>query len=142
MTGVDTGSIVITYRLPEPSYARIEVYDSLGQRVRTLVDAWHETGLHSVTWDGLDDSGHGNAAGIYLYRLSSGGVAETGKMILNDGADGVSRQSAAFAGTLERRPGPPELRDDGRILTAYYQQPAATDDKCALLCSLWTLPSA
>ncbi len=92
-------STVITYSLPDPGYTRVEIYNNLGQRLRTLVDAWQESGSHSTTWDGLDDSGQGAAAGVYLYELTSGGFAETRKMVLSDGAAGPSAPGPAGTAT-------------------------------------------
>ena len=93
-------STVITYSLPAPGYARVEIYNNLGQRVRTLADAWQDPGSHSVTWDGLDDSGQGVAAGVYIYELTSGGSTETRKMVLNDGAAGPSAPGPAAGKTV------------------------------------------
>ncbi len=89
-------STVITYSLPDAGYARVEVYNSLGQQVRTLVDSWREAGSHSITWDGLDDSGQGSAAGVYIYKLTSAGSGEQSrKMVLNDGTMGRSTPGVA-----------------------------------------------
>jgi hypothetical protein len=86
---------VITYNLPAPGHTRLEVYNSLGQRVQTLIDAWQEAGFHTITWDGLDDSGRGNAAGVYIYKLTAGSFGESRKMVLSDGASGRSSAGAA-----------------------------------------------
>jgi flagellar hook assembly protein FlgD len=39
------------------SDASLVVYDVLGRRVRTLVDARMKAGDHDVVWDGRDDAG-------------------------------------------------------------------------------------
>lgn len=52
--------------------ARLTVLNLLGQPVRTLLDADLFGGLHTVTWDGTDDSGRPVAAGLYLCRLQVG----------------------------------------------------------------------
>jgi flagellar hook assembly protein FlgD len=43
-------------------------------RVATLDDGLRTSGVHSVTWDGRDESGHDVAAGIYFARLSWNGA--------------------------------------------------------------------
>jgi flagellar hook assembly protein FlgD len=52
---------------------QLEVFNVLGQRIRTLVDARVRPGAHEVAWDGTDRAGRATASGIYIYRLSIGG---------------------------------------------------------------------
>ena len=114
-------STVITYSLPNPGYTRVEIYNSLGQRVRTLVDAWQGAGFHSTTWHGLDDSGQETAAGIYIYRLTSGGLAETGKMILSDGAAGRSSPGTVTGKVIQEAPRTYRVSITGAGLLPYEQ---------------------
>lgn len=58
------------------------IYNVLGQRIRTLVDASKAGGVHRVRWDGKDDLGQQAASGVYTYRLISGEFVETKQMIL------------------------------------------------------------
>jgi flagellar hook assembly protein FlgD len=60
----------------------LEVYDVLGQKVRTLVNEPKRTGNYEVTWDGKNDSGEKVASGMYFYKLSAGEFSETKKMVL------------------------------------------------------------
>ena len=58
----------------------------MGRLVRTLVDnqyvsAGHQVG-YSVVWNGLDNHGQKVSAGLYIYRLQSGTMSMTNKMIL------------------------------------------------------------
>ncbi|RMH97292.1 MAG: choice-of-anchor D domain-containing protein [Calditrichaeota bacterium] len=68
----------IPYRLAERSRVKLEIYDLLGRRVRTLVQAVEATGAHRQTWDGRDDRGHPVASGIYIYRLEAEPVGAPG----------------------------------------------------------------
>jgi immune inhibitor A len=61
---------------------RIEIFNVLGQKVRTLVDRNEVPGQYSVLWDGYDDSGREVASGLYFYRLTRGDQNESKKMIL------------------------------------------------------------
>jgi len=54
----------------------------LGQEIRTLVNSSLNAGSHSVTWDGLDNSGSIAESGIYFYKLQAGDESLTNKMIL------------------------------------------------------------
>jgi len=58
------------------------IYNSLGQKVRTLVN-WRQTaGRYTVQWDGRDESGLNVPAGIYFYRLRAGQFEQVRKMVL------------------------------------------------------------
>ena len=74
---------VISFALPKTSFVKLEVYNTLGQRVRTLVDSPMKAGKHSAIWDGRDEQDNHLASGIYLYRLEVGGkFAQARKMLL------------------------------------------------------------
>lgn len=72
----------IAFALPERSHVRLDVYNILGQRVRTLVDDILLPGHHDVVFDGRDDSGHPLASGVYLYVLKTDRFAQSKKMVL------------------------------------------------------------
>jgi hypothetical protein len=76
------GRTVIWYRLAKPSHVRVVVYNSLGQRIRVLVNEMRDAGCYTAVWDGRDDAGREVASGVYLYRIKVGGYEETKKMIL------------------------------------------------------------
>ena len=61
----------IRYGLTGPSIVTLEVYNSLGQVVSTLVNhISKDAGYHVATWDALADDGSAVSSGLYLYRLS------------------------------------------------------------------------
>ncbi len=68
----------IRYVLADGGPVRLVVYDMLGRNVATLVDQIQPPGTHTVTFDASK-----LASGVYLYRIESGGYAETGKMLLS-----------------------------------------------------------
>jgi hypothetical protein len=59
----------IRFALESPVHVELIVFNMLGQKVRTLLDAPRTAGAHHVTWDGLNDSGVRVSTGTYLYRL-------------------------------------------------------------------------
>ncbi|MFH1005963.1 MAG: FlgD immunoglobulin-like domain containing protein [Candidatus Latescibacterota bacterium] len=73
----------ISFALPKSVFVRLEVYNTLGQRVRTVVESQMKAGEHSIIWDGRDQAGREISSGVYLVRLSgdSGGV-QTRKIML------------------------------------------------------------
>jgi uncharacterized protein (DUF1501 family) len=70
-------STVIRYELPRASDVTIDVYNSAGEKIATLVDSSQSAGDHEVNFNGGT-----LASGVYFYRLRAGGYQETKKMIL------------------------------------------------------------
>ncbi len=75
-------STVIKFNLPQPGNAEVAVYNTLGQKVATLVNGYFDAGEYETTWNGLDDNGQKVSSGVYLYRLQTDNYEETQKMIL------------------------------------------------------------
>ncbi len=75
-------STTISYFLPQRSQVRLQVFNLLGQPVRTLAEGEQAAGAHSITWDGTDDKGKILSSGIYFYRLQSKDYFEVNKMLL------------------------------------------------------------
>jgi len=73
---------MITYRIATDGPVRVEVYDILGRRMGTLVDAWQRAGEYQVMWNGADIHGNPAGSGMYFYRLQSDDGLLTRKMIL------------------------------------------------------------
>ncbi len=61
---------------------RITLHDQSGRRIRLLLAAELDPGLHEVVWDGRGDAGASLASGLYFCRIEAGGQAVTRKMIL------------------------------------------------------------
>jgi len=61
---------------------RVEVFDVLGQVVRTLVDAPNAPGSYEVTWDAKNQTGTEVSAGVYFCRMVAGDFEMTRKMVL------------------------------------------------------------
>lgn len=67
------GSTQINFELNEKCRVELYVYNSLGQRVRVLVNEEREAGQYSVLWHGRDDFNHIVPSGLYFYELNSSG---------------------------------------------------------------------
>ena len=61
----------IRYALAAPTSVRLKVYNSLGQHVKTLVDASQAAGAQEVIWDGTDHANQQAGAGTYIYELAT-----------------------------------------------------------------------
>ncbi|HEX9974372.1 MAG TPA: T9SS type A sorting domain-containing protein [bacterium] len=73
---------VIEYELPNAGSVRLEVYNMLGQKIRTLVNQNQVAGVHHVAWDGKNEFGEQMASGIYLYRMEMNEFKATKRMLL------------------------------------------------------------
>lgn len=70
----------IDYFIPTAQHVTLEIINTNGQLVRTLIDAYQESGRHSVEWDATDENGREVATGVYMYRIKAGDFADTKKM--------------------------------------------------------------
>lgn len=73
---------VINYDLPHPAKVEINVYNILGQKIKTLMNGIQDRGKYSVTWDGTDLKGRTVASGIYFYKIEAGDYTCVRKMIM------------------------------------------------------------
>jgi hypothetical protein len=67
----------IRFALPAQGHVTLVVYNTLGQRVATLIDEPAPAGYHQVRLDAK-----GLASGVYFYRLTAGRFTQTRKMVL------------------------------------------------------------
>lgn len=68
---------IIEYSLPEQTFVRLEIYNTLGQRVSVLVDRVQPAGNYTLEW-----RGDNRASGIYFCRIMAGQYRKTRKMAL------------------------------------------------------------
>ena len=74
-------STEIRFDLPQGANVELRIYNTLGQRVRTLLNEAKAAGTHVVTWDGLSDYSEGVSTGLYIYEIRAGAFAQSKKMI-------------------------------------------------------------
>ncbi|MCP4583177.1 MAG: T9SS type A sorting domain-containing protein [candidate division Zixibacteria bacterium] len=68
---------IIKYSLPKPGIVTIEIYDLLGRKVETLVNAEQQAGYHQLTWITKNIS-----SGTYFCRLEASDYGNIIKMML------------------------------------------------------------
>ncbi|MEK6570404.1 MAG: FlgD immunoglobulin-like domain containing protein, partial [Bacteroidota bacterium] len=74
---------LINFDLPKQSPVRLEIYDMLGQKVKTLINGEvMDPGYYKVTWNGTNQSGTTVASGVYYYRIVADKFASLKKMLL------------------------------------------------------------
>ncbi len=72
----------IRFSVPNRTHVSIEVYNILGQKVRTLVDETLEGNSYVRDWDGRADGGAKVSSGIYFYKMVAGDFAATRKAVM------------------------------------------------------------
>ncbi|MFC1493471.1 T9SS type A sorting domain-containing protein [candidate division KSB1 bacterium] len=76
-------STTISFSLPKAERVTVEIFNMLGQKVRTLVsNDLRAPGTNRIVFDGLNDSGGRLASGVYIYRLRSGNFTKSKKMVM------------------------------------------------------------
>ncbi len=72
----------IEFAIPKAGPVALNVYNTAGQKIRTLLSESLTTGNYRVLWDGCDDKGRAVSSGTYLYRVNMKGYTSRGKMEL------------------------------------------------------------
>jgi flagellar hook assembly protein FlgD len=76
-------STTISFQVPSPSVVSLEIYNIIGQKVRTLIDGMtYQDGEWEVVWDGRNDDGLAIPSGTYISRLTTPAGMFTRKMQL------------------------------------------------------------
>ena len=72
----------IEYNLPKSYNVKIIVCNTLGARIRILLNERQTRGINSITWDGRDERGNKVPSGFYFLRLEAGKYKGTIKLLL------------------------------------------------------------
>ncbi len=75
-------STTIKFHLPEKTFVNLIVYNLNGQKTKTLYDKELKAGVHTILWDGKNDSGEHVASGLYFYRIETENFVSLKRMIL------------------------------------------------------------
>lgn len=70
-------STKITFSVPQSNFVSIEVYNSIGQKIATLLNEQMDAGNYSINFDAANLT-----SGMYFYKMTSGNFSEIKKMIL------------------------------------------------------------
>jgi hypothetical protein len=77
-------SATIRYRIAARGRVALQVYDTSGRLVRTLVDEVQEPELggFEVVWDGKNNAGKRVSSGVFFYKLEAPGYASSRKLVI------------------------------------------------------------
>lgn len=67
----------IKFNIPEAGNVKLSLFDILGQELRTLVNEFKESGVHTINFDASELN-----SGMYIYKIESNGNTLTRKMTL------------------------------------------------------------
>ncbi|NIA31513.1 MAG: T9SS type A sorting domain-containing protein [Actinobacteria bacterium] len=72
----------IEYAIPVSNNVSLAVFNSLGQKIKTLVDRHMTAGTYHATWDGTNDMGNSVPSGVYFYKITSSHFNASKRMTL------------------------------------------------------------
>lgn len=76
-------STTISFTVPSTAVVSLDIYNIVGQKVRTLINASsYDQGYWSVVWDGTSDAGMIVPSGTYISRLTTPDGVLTHKMVM------------------------------------------------------------
>lgn len=76
------GQTTMAFSIAESNPVTLTVYDVMGRKVATVVDATLSSGTHTVTWNGRAEGGEELASGVYLVRLKAGDQVQTRRLTI------------------------------------------------------------
>ena len=80
---VNSAKTTINFQLIEPTTVSIEIFNVLGQRVKTLVfNQEYFRGVHSISWNGLNNNNVPVPAGTYFYRIQTPNAMIAKKLLI------------------------------------------------------------
>ncbi len=75
-------STIIRFDIMSPTDVQVDIYNILGQKVKSLVDNYYPTGVYAVQWDGTDKRNKKVASGLYFYQIVTSQGANARKAVL------------------------------------------------------------
>jgi len=72
----------ISFDMPIEEHISLEIYNIIGQKVKTLVNENLVPGRYILKWNGTDQYNKPVSSGIYFYKLKSASFTATKKMTL------------------------------------------------------------
>jgi hypothetical protein len=74
-------SLVLSYNLPVSSNVELNIYNTSGKKVRSLVNEYQNKGKKSLIWYGKDDKGNRLTSGTYIFKMEAGERKQSKKKV-------------------------------------------------------------
>ncbi|MCK4445858.1 MAG: T9SS type A sorting domain-containing protein, partial [Candidatus Marinimicrobia bacterium] len=68
---------IISFQMPKEATVNLNIYNTLGQKVKTLINKRMNPGNYAITWDASQFS-----SGVYIYKLTADNYSCCGKCLL------------------------------------------------------------
>ena len=72
----------IIFTLPQESEVVLDIYNAIGQKMRSLISKTMNAGIHTIVWDGKDNNGRVVSSGVYIASIKSGTHSAAHAMVL------------------------------------------------------------
>jgi hypothetical protein len=72
----------IRYDIPKSSNVRIDIFNILGHKIKSLVNTTKMAGNHNVQWSGKNEQNKNLPSGLYIVRFNAGGISSQQKIML------------------------------------------------------------
>ena len=69
-------TVIIEFNLMNGNYTKLNIYNSLGQYIRTIYEGTLPQGIHTFRWDGRDSENRVVASGVYYCTFFVNGVTQ------------------------------------------------------------------
>lgn len=60
----------IKYTIPSAGFVKMDIYNSVGEKVKTLVDQYQQEGTYQAHWDFKSGFSNNISSGVYIYKLN------------------------------------------------------------------------
>jgi hypothetical protein len=74
--------VTVKFELTRAAPVSLEVYNSAGTLIKSMLNQPKDPGSYSLMWNGTDHSGNQAAKGIYYIRITIDGIIQTQKAVL------------------------------------------------------------
>jgi hypothetical protein len=81
-TNPQLSETTILYQLPQKSNVELSIYNTLGQKVKTLINEIQYAGQFSVDWDGRNELNQTVSSGVYLCKIKTDQGSSSRKIIV------------------------------------------------------------
>jgi hypothetical protein len=72
---------IIRYQIPVTSQVTLAVYNTIGQKIKNLIDCVQISGFYEIEWDGKNEFGETANSGLYFCILKNEGAVKVKKLI-------------------------------------------------------------
>jgi hypothetical protein len=73
---------IVLFSLPSNGLVDISIFDALGQKIKSLYSGEQSSGNHKMLWNGTNEFDREVSSGVYLARITFGGLSKSIKMLL------------------------------------------------------------